>query len=102
MDLQLQESQVGIAIERPVLALLGDIILEDGGGLGVISVQALEDGVDVGRPGLALVKSGNHCEIGNEERKEERRRGVEVEVGGEEDNGRWIFREAGRFDSGGE
>ena len=58
--LQLQQCQIGIAIKGAVLALLGDIVLEDGGGLGVVSVQAVEDSVDVRRAGLALVERGDH------------------------------------------
>lgn len=59
-DLQLQQRQTGIAVKSAVLALLGHIVLEHGGGLGVVSVQAVEDGVDVSRTRLALVEGGDH------------------------------------------
>lgn len=58
--LQLQQGQVGIAIECPVLTLLHDIVLEYRGRLGVVSVEAVQDGINVGRPGLALVEGDDH------------------------------------------
>lgn len=58
---QLQQRQVGVAVECPVLTLLHDIVLEYRGRLGVVSVEAVEDGVDVGGTGLALVESDAHC-----------------------------------------
>lgn len=57
---QLQQSQVGVAVKCAVLALLSDIVLEYCGGLGVVSVQAVEDGVDMRRPCVALVESNAH------------------------------------------
>lgn len=39
--------------------MLGHIVLEDRGGLGVVPVEAIENGVDMGRPGFTLIK-GNH------------------------------------------
>ncbi len=47
---QLQKRQIRITIIRPVLALLGDIVLEYGGGLRVVSIEAIEDGFDMLRP----------------------------------------------------
>lgn len=61
--LQLQQGQVGIAVKGAVLALLGDIVLEDGGGLRVVSVQAIEDGVDVRRASVALVEGSDHVGV---------------------------------------
>lgn len=69
---QLQQGQVGIAIESPVLTLLSDIVLEYRGRLGVVSVEATQDGINVGRPSLALVERDTHFggyEAGGEKRK---------------------------------
>ncbi|KAK5800262.1 hypothetical protein VI817_002474 [Penicillium citrinum] len=57
----LQKSQVGVAVEGPVLTLLLDVVLEDCGGLGVVPIEAIEDGIDMGRPGLTLVESDHLC-----------------------------------------
>ena len=59
---QLQQGQVGVAVECPVLALEGHIVLEDGGGLGVVPIEAIEDCLNMGRPGLTLVE-GDHFDI---------------------------------------
>ena len=58
-DSQLQQSQVGVAVECSVLALLHHVVLEDGGSLGVVPIEAIENGVDVGRSGFTLVE-GDH------------------------------------------
>ena len=42
IDVQFQQRQVGIAVIRPVFALLCNIILEDGGGFGIVSVKTVE------------------------------------------------------------
>ena len=60
MHSQLKQCQVGIAVECPVFALLYNVVLENGGRLGVVSVQTAEDGIDVGRPSLTLVESDTH------------------------------------------
>ena len=62
MHSQLQQCQVGIAVECPVFALLYNVVLENGGRLGVVSVQAVEDGIDIGRPSLTLVESDTHLD----------------------------------------
>lgn len=49
---QLQQSQVRERIVCPVLALVLDVVLEGGDSLGVVSVEASQDGVDVLRPGV--------------------------------------------------
>lgn len=59
-NIQLQKSQVRIAVKRALLALLRNIVLEYCRGLGVISVETAEDGIDMSRTGLALVESDNH------------------------------------------
>lgn len=56
---QLQQSHVGVAVKCPVLALLRDIVLEHGGGLRVVPVESIQDGIDMGRSSLTLVK-GDH------------------------------------------
>ena len=55
-DLVIQEVKVAIAVVGLVLALLGDIFLEGGGGLRVVSVKAVEDGLDVFRPVRRVVE----------------------------------------------
>lgn len=62
---QLQQSQVGKAVECPVLALLRHVVLEHGGGLRVVAVEAIEDGFDMSRSSLTLVE-GDHfgCGLG--------------------------------------
>jgi hypothetical protein len=80
---QLQQSQVGIAVESSVLALLHDVVLEYCGCLGVISVKAAEDGIDVGRPCVAPVKSDAHF-VGCEVVKKKERRKATVREKGEE------------------
>jgi len=57
---QLQQSQVSIAVKGPVLALLHHVVLEDGGRLWVVSVEAAENGINVRRARLALVEGENH------------------------------------------
>jgi hypothetical protein len=43
VDVQLQQGEVGVAVVRLVLALLHNIVLEDARGLGVVTVEAIED-----------------------------------------------------------
>ncbi len=57
---QLQKRQIRITIIRPVLALLSDIVLEYGGGLRVVSVEAIEDGFDMLRPLGRVVEGYAH------------------------------------------
>jgi hypothetical protein len=45
--LQLQESQIRVTIIRLALALLGHVVLEDLRGFWVVSIEAVQDGVDV-------------------------------------------------------
>ena len=56
---QFQQRQIGITVVRLVLALLGNIFLEDLRGLWIISVEAVEDGVDVFGPVGAVVEGGH-------------------------------------------
>ena len=66
VDVQLQEGQVGVAVIGLIFALLGDIFLEGRGDLGVVSVEAVEDGLDVFRP-VGRVVEGNHgCDVREE------------------------------------
>ena len=58
--LQLQQGQVGIHIDRLVLTLCGDIVLEDLCGLWVVAIQAVEDGIDVLRPVGRVIKCDSH------------------------------------------
>lgn len=100
MNSQLQQGQVGVAVEGAVLALLGDIVLEDSGGLGVVAVEAIEDGVNVGRAGLALVEGDTHLDgdtengrVGGKKRGKRgwrRRRGREAERGDRKRAAEWM------------
>lgn len=47
VNIQLQQGQVRVAVVRLRLALLHDIVLERASGLGVVSVEAIEDRLDV-------------------------------------------------------
>ena len=47
VDVQLKKRKVGVAIVGLLVALLLDVVLEDRGGLWVVSVQSVEDGLDV-------------------------------------------------------
>lgn len=47
-------------VECSVLALLHHVVLEHRGGLGVVSVEAIENGLNVSRAGLTLVKGDTH------------------------------------------
>ena len=57
---QLQQRQIGIAVVGAVLALLCDIVLEYGRCLGIVSVEATEDGFDVFGPVGRIVKGYAH------------------------------------------
>lgn len=58
--LQLQQRQVGVAVVGLVGALLSDIFLENGRCLRVVSVQTIEDLVNVLRPLRRVVKCDAH------------------------------------------
>lgn len=47
VDVQLKKRKVGVAIVGLLVALVLDVLLEDGGGLWVVSVKSVEDGFDV-------------------------------------------------------
>ena len=72
---QLQQSQIGIAVECSVLALLDDVVLEYCGGFGVVPVEAAEDGLDVGGASVALVENEAHLVGGADMVKGRRREG---------------------------
>lgn len=58
--IQFEERQIGIAVIRLRFALLGNIFLEYCGRLRVISVETVEDGVDIFGPVFAQVESESH------------------------------------------
>ncbi len=60
-DSQLQQGQVRIAVIGPVLALLRYVVLEYGGGFGVVAIEAVEDGIDVLRPFGRIIEGNAHC-----------------------------------------
>lgn len=47
VDVQLKKRKVSVAVVGLLFALVLDVVLKDGGGLWVVSVQAVEDGLDV-------------------------------------------------------
>lgn len=57
---QFQQCQVRIAIKCPVLALLHNIVLKHRCRLRVVPIEAVQDGIDMRRPRLALVKGEPH------------------------------------------
>lgn len=65
--LQLQQRQVGIAVICLVGALLCDIFLEDGRRLGVVSVQSIEDLVNIFRPLRRVIECDAHGDVCVEE-----------------------------------
>lgn len=60
LHVQLQQGQVRVAVVRLALALGHDIVLESARRLGVVSVQAIEDGLDVLWPFRRKVECGAH------------------------------------------
>lgn len=58
--IQLQQSQIGVAVVSLVFALFHDIFGEDFGGLGVVAVEAIENGVDVFRPVRRVIECDAH------------------------------------------
>lgn len=62
-NVQLQQGQVGVAVVCLVLALGHDIVLKGARGLRVISVQAIEDGLDVLWPFRRKVECGAHGDV---------------------------------------
>lgn len=47
VDVQLKKRKVGVAIVGLLVALVLDVLLKDGGGLWVVSVESVEDGLNV-------------------------------------------------------
>ena len=62
-DVQLQQREVGVAVVCLVLALLHDIVLEDGGRFRVVPVESVEDLLDVLRPFRRVIEGGAHSEV---------------------------------------
>lgn len=59
-DVQLQEREVGIGIVFLFVALMLNVILEDGRRLGIVSIEAIEDGVDVIWPTFCKIERNAH------------------------------------------
>lgn len=57
---QFQESEIRIAVVCPILALLGHVILEHGCRLGIVSIEAVENGIDVFWPIRRVVEGDAH------------------------------------------
>ena len=47
VDVQLKKRKVGVAIVSLLVTLVLDILLKNGGGLWVVSVESVEDGLNV-------------------------------------------------------
>ena len=62
LSVQLQQRQGGIDVKGLVLALARNIVLEDCGCFGVVTVKAAENCFDVLRPGRAFVERSRHDE----------------------------------------
>lgn len=60
MNLQLQQGQVSVAIIRLFLALLGHIVLEDGSGLGIVSIETIQDGINMLWPLGRIIEGDAH------------------------------------------
>ena len=59
-DLQLQQCEVGIAVVGLFLALVVHVVLEDCGGLWVVSVETVEDGINVLWPVRRVIERYAH------------------------------------------
>lgn len=57
---QLKKRQVGVAVISLVFALLHHVVLEHGCGLGIVSVQAIQNRVDMLGPIWRIVKRYSH------------------------------------------
>lgn len=65
-DSQLEESEVGVTVICPVLALLCHVVLKYGCGLWVVSIETIQDSVNVRWPVRRVIECYTHgfCEIG--------------------------------------
>lgn len=61
-NLQLQQCPVGIAVREPVLALLCQVRLQAADGLGVVTLETIDDGRDLLRP-LCWVFAAHVCGV---------------------------------------
>ena len=57
---QFQQRKVRVAVVGPILALLRDIVLEDGGCFWIVSVQAIQDSIDMLWPLRRVIESDAH------------------------------------------
>ena len=62
-NIQLKQGQVRICIVRLVLALLHYIVLEHGRCLGIVSIESIQDGIDVLWPVGRVVERSRHGEL---------------------------------------
>ena len=58
--LQFEEGEIGIAVVGPVFTLLGHVFLKDGGGFGVVAIEAIEDHFDMFGAFRRIVKCYAH------------------------------------------
>lgn len=59
-SLQLQQGQIGVAIIGAILALLRHVVLEHGRGFRIVSIEAIENGINVLRSIWCMVKGDTH------------------------------------------
>lgn len=59
-SLQLQQGQIGVAVICAILALLRHVVLEHGRGFGVISIEAIQNGINMLWPIRRMVKGDAH------------------------------------------
>ena len=59
-SLQLQQGQIGVAVIRAILALLRHVVLEHGRGFGIVSIETIQNAIDVLWPIRRIIKSDTH------------------------------------------
>lgn len=59
-SLQLQQSQIGVAVIGAILTLLRHVVLEHGRSFWIVSIEAIENGINVLWPIWRMVKGDAH------------------------------------------
>lgn len=57
---QLQQSQIGVTVVTPIFTLCSNVFLEDVGGLWVVSIETVQDRIDVFRPVGRIIEGNTH------------------------------------------
>ncbi len=63
IGLQFEQGEVGVAIVCPIFTLLRHVVLKDGGGFGIITVEAIKYGFDMLGPVRRIVESYAHDDV---------------------------------------